>query len=367
MSDLKPKIIGVVGTAKNTGKTTTLSALMEEGVRRRFKVGLTSIGFDGEEIDNVTLLPKPRLNVVKGSIIATSEECLKTTQVKYQIIERTNLFTPLGEVSIVEITEPGLMVLAGPNKRSPLENVLRMLKERVDFILIDGAMNRMVPLMSAEGLIFATGAARTTNLKKLADEMQAIYDIFSYPVIKDELGQTIHVSPHFSRFSENIIIIKDDGTEKELTISSILDKSDAGIVLEEINKGAKEIIIPGIVSQKPLGMIAKHLSGLKDKIRFVFSNPTSLLVAGGPLAIKKILNSLSENNVAISYTHNLPILAVTMNPFYPKLGRRRGDFQPAYVNVDKMHNIFNDTLSIPVINIYKEGASELFDICFGGK
>jgi len=348
MSDLKPKIIGVVGTAKNTGKTTTLSALMEEGVRRGFKVGLTSIGFDGEEIDNVTLLPKPRLNVVRGSIIATSEQCLKTAQAKFQIIERTNLFSPLGEIFIVEITEPGLMVLAGPNKRSPLKDVLQILKEKVDFVLIDGAMNRMVPLMSAEGLIFATGAARTIHLKKLADEMYAICDIFSYPLIKKKSGQTIHVSPHFS-------------------ISSILDKSDAGIVLEEINKGAKEVIIPGIVSQKPLGVIAKHLSGLKDKIRFVFSNPTSLLVAGEPLTIKKLLNSLSENNVAISYTHNLPILAVTMNPFYPKLGRRRGDFQPAYVNVNKMHNIFNDTLPIPVINIYKEGAGELFDICFGGK
>jgi len=348
MSDLKPKIIGVVGTAKNTGKTTTLSALMDEGVRRGFRVGLTSIGFDGEEIDNVTLLPKPRLNVVRGSIIATSEQCLKTAQAKFHIIERTNLFTPLGEIFIVEITEPGLIVLAGPNKRSPLEKILQMLKERVDFVLIDGAMNRMVPLMSTEGLIFATGAARTIHLKKLTEEMHAIYDIFSYPLIKKKLGQTIHVSPHFS-------------------ISSILDKTDAGTVLEEINKGAKEIIVPGIVSQKPLGMIAKHLLGLRDKIRFVFSNPTSLLVAGEPLTIKKLLNFLSGHNVAISYIHNLPILAVTINPFYPKLGRRRGDFQPAYVDADKMHNIFNDTLPIPVINIYKEGASELFDICFGKK
>jgi len=362
MSDLKMKIIGVVGTAKNTGKTTTLSALMEEGIKRGFKVGLTSIGYDGEEIDNVTLLPKPRLNVVKGSIVATSEQCLKTAQAKVRIIEQTNLSISLGDVFIAEITEPGLIVLAGPNKRSPLEDVLQKLKEKVDFILIDGAMNRIVPLMSAEGLVFATGAARTTNLKKLAEEMYAIYEIFSYPSINRETSKTNQIKKKY--ISENVVIISRNNIKKELSISSILDKSDAKSLISELSKEAEIIIIPGIVAQKPLEMIAKHLITLKRKFEIIFSNPTSLLVAGEPLAIKKNLNILSKHKVSISYIWNLPILGVTINPFYPKLTNRRGNFQPAYVDVDKMSNIFKDLLPIPIINIHNEGADKLFDFCF---
>jgi hypothetical protein len=57
-------VVGIAGTAKNTGKTTTLSAIMGEARKEPALVlGLTSIGYDGEGFDNVTGLPKPRIDV----------------------------------------------------------------------------------------------------------------------------------------------------------------------------------------------------------------------------------------------------------------------------------------------------------------
>ena len=82
-------IIGIVGTAKNTGKTTTLAALIREAGRRRERIGVTGIGYDGEEIDTVTGLPKPRLLLQPGTIVATSERCLRTTSAEYTVIKRT--------------------------------------------------------------------------------------------------------------------------------------------------------------------------------------------------------------------------------------------------------------------------------------
>jgi len=58
-------IVGIAGTAKNTGKTTTTSAILDELYNMEIPIGLTSIGYDGEEIDNITRLPKPRLFVRK--------------------------------------------------------------------------------------------------------------------------------------------------------------------------------------------------------------------------------------------------------------------------------------------------------------
>ncbi|MBU4562316.1 hypothetical protein KKB17_02785, partial [bacterium] len=58
---MSSKVLGILGTAKNTGKTTTTSALLEIANNKNLSVGITSIGYDGEDIDNITGLPKPRI------------------------------------------------------------------------------------------------------------------------------------------------------------------------------------------------------------------------------------------------------------------------------------------------------------------
>ena len=111
-------IIGIAGTAKNTGKTTTTSVILGELYEKKIQVGLTSIGYDGEEIDNITGLPKPRLLLNKGTILATAEKCLKAGSAVYDILETTNITTPLGKICIVKVVEEGLAVVAGPTKQS---------------------------------------------------------------------------------------------------------------------------------------------------------------------------------------------------------------------------------------------------------
>ena len=62
------RVIGIAGTAKNTGKTTTLVASIKFFAENQ-KMFITGIGYDGEDFDNLTGLPKPRVFVPEGRLL----------------------------------------------------------------------------------------------------------------------------------------------------------------------------------------------------------------------------------------------------------------------------------------------------------
>ena len=64
------KSIGVAGMCKNAGKTTALNYLIKE-YRNDTILGITSIGYDGEKQDEVTMMEKPRIRVYAGMFAAT--------------------------------------------------------------------------------------------------------------------------------------------------------------------------------------------------------------------------------------------------------------------------------------------------------
>ena len=189
-------IIGIAGTAKNTGKTTTTSAILDELYKKKISVALTSIGYDGEEIDNITGLPKPRLFVKENTILATAQKCLKAGSADYDILETTDIMTPLGKIYIVRVVKEGLAVVAGPNKGSQLKYVEnKMINDlRCNVVLVDGALNRIAPMIETDGIILATGASRNVNIDILAEEAKALHELLKLPeVSKDELQYFIDI------------------------------------------------------------------------------------------------------------------------------------------------------------------------------
>ena len=61
--------LAVVGLVKNAGKTTVVNALMAHGASC---FGLTSLGLDGEKVDHLTGLAKPRIAPPPGTLEATT-------------------------------------------------------------------------------------------------------------------------------------------------------------------------------------------------------------------------------------------------------------------------------------------------------
>ncbi len=89
--------LALIGLAKNVGKTTTTNYLLEtllgEKLYRAEELALTSLGLDGEAIDVLTGLPKPRYVPPAGLIVATTADLLdqaESTGAKGEMSIRTN-------------------------------------------------------------------------------------------------------------------------------------------------------------------------------------------------------------------------------------------------------------------------------------
>lgn len=346
-------IIGLAGTAKNTGKTTALSALLEAAYAKGHLPGVTGIGYDGEERDNVTLLPKPRITVFPGMIVTTSERCLAVSTARLRILKRTGMLTALGEVVIGVAEKQGLVVVAGPNKTADLSATARlMLSYGVSDLLVDGSLNRIAPMIVADRVVFATGGARTTNMAQLAEETSAIEHIFRFP-----LCDANHALVAGIRVVANDVQI-------QRAAGAFHSERDIARALNPLPEGLAEIILPGMVSLDGLALICDRIETARSGgMRLVIDNPFGLLLAGDPARVGGVLDRLERLSVRICYRRKTTLAAVTFNPYYPAFDGTT--YRAAYLDASAGHSALAGVLATPVIDVVKEGGERLYDRCFG--
>lgn len=356
---LQNKVLGILGTSKNTGKTTTTSALLEIANKKNLSVGITSIGYDGEDIDNITGLPKPRIFAKKGTLIATTNRCLKAGTAKIEKLEGTNFSTPLGNIIIGRIIEEGLIVIAGPNKGDELSIILNKLKKLGnELILIDGAINRIVPLMKADALILTTGAARSIDNVFLAREAQCIYNLFNLP----EIDKNNLLNLTDDKGKNVITLIQKNYSKRFLKTNSLISLSDVQEVTTKLNDRSCSIFVPGILGEFALNqLIEKNLKLLKNK-NIIIPNPTHLLVGNNAISLMDTLFKMKKLEISLKVMRTIPILSITINPFYPLYRYENNRYEKGWVNRDGLYNIIKSMVNIPVIDIVKEGGDNLFNI-----
>jgi len=349
-------IIGIVGTAKNTGKTTTLAALIEEAGRRRRRIGVTGIGYDGEEIDTVTGLPKPRLMLQPGTIVATSEQCLLTTSADYKVIRKTGAETALGAVVIVEILQPGLMVLAGPNTKRLLRDLIAELGTmELDALFVDGSLNRIAAMSVVDTMVFTTGASRSVEILFLSEEARAICGVFDGPTYASDVSAD---GIELQNASGGIVA--------KLPLRSLFDVDDARQMLDAVEASktpVARIVIPNMVSLPAFEYASQRLRSIdRGGCTLILADPTIGLLAGEPIAMFRWMQTSAEIGVSTGYRHAIRVAAMTVNPFYPL--QRDHSFVPAYIDKDGLREAVGDAVEVPVFNIKESGApSALFDRC----
>jgi hypothetical protein len=105
--------VTIVGLAKNAGKTTVVNHLLE---RLEGRVGLASLGLDGEARDQLTGLAKPRIAPPAGALVLT------TTQLRGQtpMLRALPFRTAAGEVVI----GGEAVVVSGPTRLDELDEAL---------------------------------------------------------------------------------------------------------------------------------------------------------------------------------------------------------------------------------------------------
>ena len=343
-----PPVIGIVGTAKNTGKTTTLSYLMQHAHASGLRIGITGIGYDGEELDNITSLPKPRLTLPTNTIVTTSERCLAVSTAKLEILERTGIVTSLGQVLILRVTEPGLVVVAGPNRKRTLSTIVeKMRRIGVDFLLIDGSLNRIAPMSLADKIIFTTGAARNTETNVLAEEMKTIERAFSLEINKRAL----------SSFRAITIFEKDEASSLEL--SSLLDRNDASTLFNKLSRKSESVYIPGLISSSAMQEFVGRLPD--TRVEIILPDPLVLLLAGEPLDIASLLDLTKKKNIDISFVSKPQLTGITINPFYPKPTGTM--FAPAYVDKNEMMSRMRGAIRTPLFNVKDNESERLYSLC----
>ena len=352
------KVLGILGTAKNTGKTTTTSTLLEIATHRRLSVGLTSIGYDGEDIDNITGLPKPRIFAKKGTLIATAKNCLKSGVSQIKTLKETEISTPLGKIIIGEVMEDGLVIIAGPNKGEELSIVIDKLEKLGNkLILVDGAINRIVPLMKTDALILTTGAARNINTDFLVKEIQCIYELFELPII--EKKDFINLK---NTKQKVIALIQKDNSKKYLKVNSLINLPGVLELIKKLDDKTESLFIPGILTEFALKELIKKSKGLLKSKSIIVSNPANLLIGSNPISLFDILFEMKKLEIKLNVIKTLPILAITINPFYPLYRYGNNKYESAWVDRDKLYNKIKSIVSIPVIDIIREGGNNLFNI-----
>ena len=71
---LQYKSMSIVGLEKNTGKTECLNYILKRLEHSGKQLALTSIGIDGESVDQVSLTQKPEIELFENLIFVTSEK-----------------------------------------------------------------------------------------------------------------------------------------------------------------------------------------------------------------------------------------------------------------------------------------------------
>ncbi|AEM78283.1 hypothetical protein [Thermoanaerobacter wiegelii] len=289
------RTISIIGMAKNVGKTTVLNYILSKA-RGKYTLGLTSIGRDGEEYDQVAFFPKPRIYIAKGSYIATAKEALLNSDITKEIVATTGFDTPMGEIVIAKALSDGYVDLAGPSINSEMAKVCNLLlKLGCDKAIIDGALSRKTqasPSVS-EATILATGAALSYDMEETIRKTAFTVKLLSIEAEKDK---------EILKLAQNILdnsrlgFIYKDKRYKTIELPTAIDSSKE--IVENLER-ATHVVIKGVVSDKLIEDVMRGTDKYKGVV-FLAEDSTKLFLqeetflkfqkGGGILKVLKPVN-----------------------------------------------------------------------------
>ena len=288
--------LALVGLAKNTGKTVALNALLSELRAQGRRVGVTSVGRDGEERDAIdNRIEKPRIELPGESLVATTDLLLRTSGLPHETLERTGVRTPLGEVLIARLRGPGIVEVAGPSVAEDVREVSdAMLAHGAELVLIDGAIDRRAASSPdvADGLVMSTGAVLDRDIDKVARLTREAVELVRLAPVQDGC-EPLALPPRFALSAE------------EEQIASLLDASPNACALS----------VAGALPDRFLERLLRTARRRKRKLVLVVGDPTKVFLSErGP-------EWYHEQGVEIRTLRTINLKAITVNPVAPRSHR----------------------------------------------
>ncbi|MBI5608629.1 MAG: hypothetical protein HY902_07085 [Deltaproteobacteria bacterium] len=135
------RVAALVGTSKNSGKTTTLNALLADLSMRGERAAVVSIGLDGEDRDAWLDTPKPWIYLEKDTLVATAASLL--AQRSFEVVADLGIASSLGPTVVARARGPQPVQLAGIAHRGQLIKAVAALRRAgADKVVVDGAYHR---------------------------------------------------------------------------------------------------------------------------------------------------------------------------------------------------------------------------------
>lgn len=294
------RVLALVGLAKNTGKTQTLTTLLAELAAAGRRVGATSIGRDGEERDVIDRrIAKPRVRLAPGSLVATTDALLRASAIPHERLVATGIRTPLGQVLVAELHGEGTIELAGPSSGHDVRLVGERMRELgAEQILIDGAIDRRAASSPAvaDGLVIATGAVLDEDIEQVVAATADAVELVRLPRARAAVlaGETLEL-------------------QRALVLTS--DPIQIATMLRE-HPDADVLACSGALGERFLeGLLAARRERSGRALRIVADDPTKVFLSRrGP-------GWYQRQGITIEVRRPIELKAITVNPVAPQSHR----------------------------------------------
>ncbi|MEB3330603.1 MAG: hypothetical protein VKQ33_15360 [Candidatus Sericytochromatia bacterium] len=291
--------VAVAGTAKNAGKTTALNHLIAHFGSAGERLGLSSVGRDGEAVDQITNRPKPRIRPPVGALVATSHEAALYSQATLERVATTPFRTALGPVGIYRVVHAGFVEVAGPVKVREASALLGLLASLgCTKVLLDGAADRRAFISAGvEGFVLATGLVLAESPEGVVEETRAVLSRLSLPAPRASWAD-------LCRARQEPGAITDQGFQPWVGPSFMAGLEQLGAWLPD---SARALYVPGALAD-----------GLLEAL-LALRRPVDLIVPAGThvLASRALLERLALRGQACFALKPLRAVALTINPTAP--------------------------------------------------
>lgn len=295
--------LSIVGLEKNTGKTVCLNYILNRLPIDKLKVAITSIGIDGEGLDQVTSTAKPEITVRSGMYFSTSEKHYRTRRLVSELVNVSDESTSLGRVVTAKALIEGKVLLSGPASGLSLKRWMRELETLdIDLVIIDGALSRLSSASPAisQSMILATGAAYSNNIKTLVQKTAFVVDLINI----EEADSTLVEA--FDDIESGVWYLTREGVLVDTKMATSLADN---ILNDSEVDDCRAIFVAGALTDRFLNSIRlnKRLAGVELLVR----DFTKLFIQ------PQTYNQFLKAGGCLKVLHKSKLLAITVNPTAP--------------------------------------------------
>lgn len=289
--------LAIVGTAKNAGKTTCLNHLIARYEALGVRMGLTSVGRDGEDIDAITDRPKPRISPPPGTLVATATLSAKRSDARLREIAKTPFRTAIGPVSLYEVLSTGQVEVAGPVTVQDTVSLIKLLRAHgAKQVFVDGAIDRRASASSevAQGVVLSTGLSLSEDPEEVARH-----------TLLQTRWLSLEASP-YADLPEQTGALTRAGDFLAWPAKTVIEQGET--LLQWIPEDARCLSLSGALTE---GVAKKLVTGRVEGLDVVVPDGTHLLLS------PDTFDKLEARGIRFFASRPVRLVAVTVNPTSP--------------------------------------------------